>query len=227
VNALNRVTLTGSIIRTPTLIRNGSFDVLLGTIGVKSTVNGRPTTSYVPFRILGKAATALEGRLTAETTVSFQGVAKQNAKTKKTDIQVLRAEILGNLELGAPDKAGNRLPVNGTNTATIGGNLVSDISVGTVKVAGVDTSVAKFRVALNERFKTQDGQTKTRVMYLNVVAWRELAESLSGFKKGEGVIVEGAVLYQTRPNDQVPGSWHESMRFQATGVQRVVKPISA
>jgi len=226
MNGINRITLTGSIVRTPTLIHNNGTDVLLGTIGVKSTINGKPTQSYVPFRVVGKAAAALSARLTTETTVSFQGVAKQNTKSKKMDIQVLRAEVLGNLELGEPDKAGNRLPVHGTNAATIGGNLVRDVVIKTVPVDGVDTSVANFTVALNETFKNRAGETKTQVTYLDVVAWRELAEGVADLKKGEAVIVEGGLLYQTRPNDKVPGTWYENMRFEAASVQRVVKPTA-
>lgn len=80
------------------------------------------------------------------------------------------------------------------NRAQILGNLTRDPEV---KNLPSGTTVTKFAVATNRRWKDNDGNTKEDVQYHEVVLWGKLAE-LAGsmLSKGKKVYVEGRL--QTR-----------------------------
>jgi single-strand DNA-binding protein len=68
------------------------------------------------------------------------------------------------------------------NKVLLIGNVVKDPEVKSVK----DTSVAKFRLAVDDQYK------KDSVIYIDVEAWDKQAEfAQKWLKKGKGVIVDG------------------------------------
>lgn len=68
------------------------------------------------------------------------------------------------------------------NKVLLIGNVVKDPEVRSVK----DTSVAKFRLAIDDQFK------KDSTIYIDVEAWDKQAEFAEKWlKKGKGVIVDG------------------------------------
>jgi single-strand DNA-binding protein len=68
------------------------------------------------------------------------------------------------------------------------GNLTRDPEL---RLAG-DTPVCNFSIACNERYKDRNGQQQEKVEFVNIVAWRGLAEVCSRFlHKGKQVYVEG------------------------------------
>jgi len=68
------------------------------------------------------------------------------------------------------------------------GNLTRDPEL---RHAG-DTPVCNFSIACNERYKDRNGQQQEKVEFVNIVAWRGLAEVCSRFlHKGKQVYVEG------------------------------------
>ena len=71
---------------------------------------------------------------------------------------------------------------------TVIGNLVADPES---KSAG-GHSLAKLRVASNERIKDTDGQWKDGdTTYVDVTCWRKLAEGVTSLRKGQRVVVYG------------------------------------
>ena len=53
-------------------------------------------------------------------------------------------------------------------------------------------SVARFGLAVNQRYKNADGEQKENVCFVNIVAWNKLAEAVEKYlKKGKSVFVEG------------------------------------
>lgn len=67
------------------------------------------------------------------------------------------------------------------------------------------TAVCTFSIACNERFKDRDGNKQERVEYINIVAWRQLAEICGNFlQKGKQVYIEGKI--QTRSYDDRDGN---------------------
>jgi len=74
------------------------------------------------------------------------------------------------------------------NKVQIIGNLGRDPEI---RQAG-DSPVADFSVAVTEKFKGRDGQQQERTEWVNVVAWRRLAEVARDYlRKGSQVYVEG------------------------------------
>ena len=74
------------------------------------------------------------------------------------------------------------------NKVQIIGNLGRDPEI---RQAG-DAPVADFSVAVSEKFKGRDGSTQEKTEWVNIVAWRRLAEiSRDYLRKGSQVYVEG------------------------------------
>lgn len=86
------------------------------------------------------------------------------------------------------------------NKVVLIGNLVRDPEVRATQ-SGI--SVCNFTVAVNRRFKKENGEQETD--YLNVIAWRQLAELCGKYlAKGRKVAVMGSI--QTRTYEAKDGS---------------------
>ena len=80
------------------------------------------------------------------------------------------------------------------NRVTLIGNLGADPEI---RNTPNGSQVANFRVACSDSWKDQSGQKQERVEWINIVAWRKLAEiSQKYLRKGMQVYVEGKL--QTR-----------------------------
>ena len=86
------------------------------------------------------------------------------------------------------------------NKVVLIGNLVRDPEVRATQ-SGIP--VCNFTVAVNRRFKKENGEQETD--FLNVIAWRQLAELCSKYlAKGRKVAVTGSI--QTRQYEAKDGS---------------------
>ena len=86
------------------------------------------------------------------------------------------------------------------NKVVLIGNLVRDPEVRATQ-SGI--SVCNFTVAVNRRFKKENGEQETD--FLNVIAWRQLAELCGTYlAKGRKVAVTGSI--QTRQYEAKDGS---------------------
>ena len=82
------------------------------------------------------------------------------------------------------------------------GNLTRDPEL---KYTPSGTAVCNFSIACNERFKGKDGQMQERAEFINIVAWRQLAEICGKYlTKGKQVYIEGKI--QTRSYDDKDGN---------------------
>lgn len=80
------------------------------------------------------------------------------------------------------------------------GRLTKDVELNTT-TSGVN--VAKFSIAVNRRFKNENGESETD--FFNVVAWRGLGENIHKYcKKGSKVFIAGEV--QNRSWDKEDGT---------------------
>ena len=97
--------------------------------------------------------------------------------------------------------------MRGFNRAIIAGNLTRDPEVRyTVK----KRAYAKFGVAVNYRYKDNNGEYKDGVDYINVAAWGATAETCGKYlKKGSPILVEGRI--STRTYDANDGSGKKSI----------------
>ncbi len=79
--------------------------------------------------------------------------------------------------------------MKGFNKIIVAGNLTKDPEV-RYTTSGV--SVASFRVAVNRQYTTKEGEKKDDVLFIEVNAWRKLADICSNYlKKGSPVLVDG------------------------------------
>jgi single-strand DNA-binding protein len=78
------------------------------------------------------------------------------------------------------------------NKVLLIGNVVKDPEVKSVK----DTSVAKFRLAVDDQYK------KDSVIYIDVEAWDKQADFVQKWiKKGKGVIIDGRLCMDSWEKD--------------------------
>lgn len=81
------------------------------------------------------------------------------------------------------------------NRVTLIGNLGKDPEVRHLESG---STVARFSIATNERYKDKNGQTQTVTEWHDVVAWRRLAEIAEKFlTKGKMVYVEGKLTHRS------------------------------
>ncbi len=106
-----------------------------------------------------------------------------------------------------------RLPM--LNRVFMAGNLTRDPEL---RHTSSGVPVANFRIASNRYYRSQDGERKEDVCYINVVAWQRLGELVGErLHKGSAVLVEGEL--QSRSWDAEDGSRRTVVEIRAFRVQ--------
>lgn len=60
------------------------------------------------------------------------------------------------------------------------------------------TAVAKFGLAVNRTYKSQDGELKDDTCFVDIVTWGKIAESCANYlSKGRPILVEGHLQYSS------------------------------
>ena len=99
------------------------------------------------------------------------------------------------------------------NKVILIGNLTADPEL---KQTQGGVSVSSFNIAVNRRFKGENGQQD--VDFISIVAWRQQAEFVCKyFKKGQGILICGQI--QTRP-------WTDKQGNKRTAVEVVADEVS-
>jgi single-strand DNA-binding protein len=67
-----------------------------------------------------------------------------------------------------------------------------------VRMTPSGSKVAQFSIACTEKFKDRNGQSQEKTEWINVVAWKNLAEIIERIgRKGQLVLISGAMQTQT------------------------------
>ena len=75
------------------------------------------------------------------------------------------------------------------NKVMLMGNLTRDIEI---RHTGSNTAVGNFGIAVNRRYKTQSGDQREEVTFVDCEAWGRTAEVMSQYlSKGRSVFIEG------------------------------------
>jgi len=86
------------------------------------------------------------------------------------------------------------------NKVILAGRLGQDP---TFKLLNNDNSVANFSLATSET-RTVDGEKKTQTEWHDVAVWKKLANFVNNYlKKGDQVLVEGKIKYDTYEKDGI------------------------
>lgn len=92
--------------------------------------------------------------------------------------------------------------MRGFNKATIMGNVVRDLEL---RYTVNKKAYTRFTVAVNRKWKDQNGELKDSTAFIPVTVWGPMAETCGKYlKKGSGVLVEGRI--ETGSYDAKDGS---------------------
>lgn len=102
------------------------------------------------------------------------------------------------------------------NQVQIMGNLTRDPEL---RYTPSGAAVCEFTVAVNRRWKSQGGEAREEVTFVDVTAWGRTAEIVSEYmKKGRGIFVAGR-LTQDRWEDKNTGQKRSKLKVTAENVQ--------
>jgi len=92
-----------------------------------------------------------------------------------------------------------------SNYCTFIGNLTDDPEL---RFTQGGAAVTTIRLASNRRYTGRDGQEQEETTYLNVVAWRDLAENVAeSFSKGDRAIAIGRLKVRSYENKDNQTVW--------------------
>lgn len=85
--------------------------------------------------------------------------------------------------------------MRGFNKVIIAGNLTADPEL---KYTPKGTAIARLRLAVNRTYKTDTGENREEVTYVDVDAWGQQGEVISQYlRKGRPILVEGRLKLDT------------------------------
>ena len=102
------------------------------------------------------------------------------------------------------------------NRVMLAGNLTRDPEV---RMIGGDRSVASFALAINRRYKGQDGELKEEVTFVDCEAWGRTAELVGQYLvKGRACFIEGRLRLDSW-DDKKDGTKRSKLKVVADNVQ--------
>lgn len=219
------VTLIGSAIKSTLRHTTKGFPVLDVTVaGNAPSGDGEKTKAfYQQVQVLGKYAETLEPILTNGVAVavfgqlSFQSWEKDGKRQSAIRITADSFVLLEGQHETIADAKGQERLMNGSNRATILGNLTRDAEL---RYTPNGNAVTRFSVAVNRRSGERE-----EVGYYDIVAWGELAEQSAQLKKGMPVLVEAAITNDNWTDKE--GNRRFATRFDAASIQALRRPAGA
>lgn len=110
--------------------------------------------------------------------------------------------------------------MSSVNVVILSGNLVQDPEL---RYTPSGTAVTTFRLAVNRSFRTQSGEMKDEVCFIDVVSWGRQAETCGEYlSKGSPVLVEGRLT--SRSWEAEDGQKRTKYEVVATRVQFLGRP---
>ncbi len=221
----NRVYLLGTVTQTPELrYTPGGLAVLEVTLAGQDKITDetggvRELPWYHRVKLFGRYAELLAEQLQAGTPTFVEGRLDYRAwdtedgqRRSAIDVRVDRIEPLnpeGREGRTVTDARGQERLSDALNQVILIGNLTRDAEL---RYTPQGTAVTRLGLAVNERYVSR-GQDQEKTHFIDVTAWRELAEWAGELTKGEPVLVIGRLV-----ND----SWTSS-----TGERRFVTRVEA
>ena len=110
------------------------------------------------------------------------------------------------------------------NSVILVGNLTRDPEV---RYTPQGTAVARLGLAINQVYKTRDGERKEEVCFIDVEVWARQAETCGEYlKKGSSILVEGILKLDTW-SDKETGQKRSKHKIRARRVQFLSRPGGA
>jgi len=205
---LNSIHLAGTLTQPPELrYTPGGLAILELNLGGNDRVVGddeqvRELAWYHRATVFGNAAESLSNQLDAGTPVLVEGRLdyrswenQEGQRRSALDVRANRVEVIGfgprRGETTVVDSRGQHRLRNALNQVMIIGNLTRDAEL---RYTPSGSAVARFSVAVNERYRNRSGVDQERTHYVDVNVWRELAEACGELAKGDPVFVIGRLV---------------------------------
>ena len=233
---LNRVTLLGTVTQTPELkYTPGGLAILEVTVAGQDRVETeggeiREIPWYHRVRLLGRYAEIFADRLPAGTPVFVDGRLEyrtwesEGGRRSALNVRVDRLEPLeaaGREGRTVTDARGQERLTDAVNQVVLIGNLTRDAEL---RYTPQGTAVTRFGIAVNETLPPPGGKgpEQEKTHFVDVTAWRELAEWAGELKKGQPVLVIGRLV-----NDSwtaADGSRRFVTRVEAKRIELLTRP---
>ncbi|MGQ9736224.1 MAG: single-stranded DNA-binding protein [Thermaceae bacterium] len=227
---LNRVYLIGTLTTHPEMrYTPGGMAVLELTLAGSERVGDESGVREIPWyhrvKLLGRQAETWGDRLEAGQPLFVEGRLSYRAWEadggRRSIVEIL-ADFLdplvdGGLETESDARGQTRLK-NALNQAMLMGNLTRDVEL---RYTPQGTPVARMGLAVNERPRGRDREGAERTHFLEVQAWRGLAERAAELRKGEPILVIGRLV-----NDSWTSSTGErryALRVEAVRLERLTR----
>ena len=203
------------------------------TVAFDALVNGRSVPAYVPVTMIGKQVEFMVDRLKEGVNVFVAGELKEEhweiaqegsdkpKKFRRTKLAASRIEIADeNLPRTKPDAKSRTRVASGLNQSVIAGNLTAAPDL---RKTPAGDPVGNFTVAMNSKYTDKGGTEREEVSFIEVVAWRGLAEqAFQDLKKGSAVIVTGGLVTENWTDKD--GNPRQSLKLEATSLSTVSVP---
>lgn len=205
---LNTIFLVGTLTQAPELrYTPGGLAILEMNLGGNDHVIGddgqpRDLAWYHRVTVFGAAAESLANQLEFGSPVFVEGALNYRSwdgpdgnRRSALDVKAIRVEVLTfgprKGETTVTDTKGQHRIKNALNEVMLIGNLTRDAEL---RYTPSGSAVARFSVAVNERFRDRSGADQERTHYVDVNVWRELAEACAELQKGDPVFVIGRLV---------------------------------
>jgi single-strand DNA-binding protein len=230
---LNRVTLVGTLTQAPELrYTPGGLAVMeLNLAGNDTVVDEQGQTRepawYHRVKLLGKQAEFWGDSLKAgmalyiDGKIEYRSWEQEGQKRSSLDIKADRIEIVDNEgkrgQLTVTDAKGQERLKDGLNHIVLVGNLTRDPEL---RYTPQGTAVTRMSMAVNEKYITK-GAEQEKVHYVEVQAWRELAEFAAELKKGDGAFLIGRLVNDSWTAQD--GTRRYTTRVEANRLERLTR----
>lgn len=232
----NNVQLVGTLTQKPEMRYTGSgLAILELNLAGSDRVVGddgqmRDLAWYHRASVFGKQAEYMAEQLEAGTPVLVEGRLNYHSwddqatgqRRSRLDVNANRVEALTlgprKGEATLTDARGQSRLTNALNQVTIIGNLTRDADL---RYTPSGQAVCRISVAVNEQFRDRTGQDQERVAFVDVNAWRELAEAISELSKGDGVFVIGRLTNENWTDNE--GNQRYSTRLEAQRIEYLTR----
>lgn len=205
---LNNVFLIGTLVQQPEMrYTQGGLAILELNLAGNDHVTGddgaeRELAWYHRVTLFGAQAELLSNQVQVGMPVLVEGrlnyrswETPEGQRRSSLDVNASRVDTLTfgarTDEPTVVDARGQHRLRDALNQVMIVGNLTRDAEL---RYTPSGVAVTRFGVAVNERFRDRSGTDQERTHFVDVTAWRELAEAAGELKRGDGVFVQGRLV---------------------------------
>lgn len=228
---LNNIMLAGTLVQDPEMrytpaglaileINLAGNDQVIGDDGEE-----RNLAWYHRATLFGAYAEIMANQLTAGTPVLVEGRLNYRSwetddgqRRSRVDVNANRVDVLSfgarRGETTVIDARGQHRLTDALNQVRLIGNLTRDAELRYTPSA---TAVTRFSVAVNERYRDRQGNDQETTHFIDINAWRELAEACGDLKKGDPVFVTGRLVSDSWTDKE--GNKRFSTRVEASRVE--------